>query len=230
MPQSEKHQVNLFVFTKVDILRQLYQQTKDENFLLEASELLQKLKSNEPYNRDVVLREYGLYMDTGKVEQANKVVTDKLLEHPWDIKLYELAAVTYFEMGKIAQQQNNAELKDQDWNSALEVINTVSDKQAYINTRSYNERYESRHFKVTPTMGLTAAKIHFDHKQYSDASDVLGKILSDDFDDSLNREAMRWFLASLKKQGKWHEGFYNKLIAKDPNEATEIDKLVISQE
>jgi len=219
----------VYVFTKVDILRQLYQQTRDENFILEAIELLHKLKSNERYNRDIILREYGLYMDSGKVAEANKIVSNELQDHPWDIKFYEMLTESYYNLGIQAAKQNNEKLRDEYWESAVETFMNFSSKQAYLSTRSYNERYESRHFRATPTLGLVVAKINFELEKYSEASDVLKGVVSEEFDDPINREAIRWFLASLKKQGKWHEGYYNKLINKYPNEAEEIEKLVSSK-
>jgi len=216
---------------KVDFLRQIYLQTNDLRYLDEATEVIEQVKKYNKYSTEVILREYSILMDKDQIEEANILINEERVKrHPWEIIYYDHAAESYYQLAKRSEAKGNVKQRDQYWDNALEVLDTVVEKRQYLDALSYSERYESRDFKLTPSVGLTSGMIYYQRQQYAEASDIIGKILSDDFDDSVNREAMRWFLASLKKQGKWHEVFYNQLIAKVPEEAMKIEKLVNSQE
>jgi hypothetical protein len=210
---------------KVDVLIQAYTQTKDEKYYNEAVGLIQATRKKEPYNRYLIEKE--LYTLTVKEQfpQALKLVDIEINNFPWDISLYEKAISLNFDLGNKARTEKNSSLKDQYWNQSIAVYNKIQTKTKELEALP-KEQLQGRAFGLTKNMALTLGQIYYMNANYPVAESFLKFGLTEQFDDPNNLQMVRWYLASLQKQNKTDQPLFDKLIAKDPKERDEINKLV----
>lgn len=210
---------------KVDILLQAYSQTKDERYYNDAVNLIQSARSKEPFNRYLIDKEIYTLTVKEQLSQALKLVDTETSNFPWDISLYEKAISLNFDLGNKARVDKNNTLKDQYWNQAIETYNKIQTKTKQLESLP-KEQAQGRAFGLTKSIALTLGQIYYINANYSAAEGFLKFGLTEQFDDQNNLQMTRWYLASLQKQNKTDQPLYDKLIAKDPKERDEINKLV----
>ncbi len=210
---------------KVDILLQAYNQTKDERYYNDAVNLIQSARSKEPFNRYLIEKEIYTLTIKEQLPQALKLVDTETGNFPWDISLYEKAISLNFDLGNKARVDKNSTLKDQYWKQAIETYNKIQTKTKQLESLP-KEQAQGRAFGLTKNIALTLGQIYYINANYSAAEGFLKFGLTDQFDDQNNLQMTRWYLASLQKQNKTDQPLYDKLIAKDPKERDEINKLV----
>ncbi|WP_282939463.1 O-antigen ligase family protein [Paenibacillus sp. RC67] len=210
---------------KIDILLQAYSQTKDENFFNQAVDLIQKTRVNEPHNRPLIDKEVYTLAIKDQLPKALELVNNEINNFPWDITLYEKSILMNYDLGTRAQSAKNNALAEQYWNQATTVYSTVLEKSKELESLP-KEQLQGRAFGLTKNMAFTLGQIDFMHGKYASAESFLKFQLSDQFNDQMNVEMARWYLASLQKQNKNDQALYDKLISKDPKEKDEINKLV----
>lgn len=215
---------------KINLLRQVYQQTKDEKFYLEAQERIQQLKRTEPYNRRIVEEQYALYLVKEDYKEALALISTELNKFSWDISLYERIIGLNFELGNKARLEGTMQKMDEYWGKALQVYRAVDGKRKYLDQLPPTLRNESKDFKVTPNMALAAGQIYYKRGDYATAYSVFGVgRISNDFSDPLNRLVARWTLASLQKQSKNDPRLLQLLLKADPNEQEYINEILKSR-
>lgn len=101
---------------KIDILLQLYNQTKDEKYYGEAVALLQRIRQSEPNNRMLLEKEIYTLTMKNELDKALVLVTGQLDNFPWDISLYEKNVAMNLDLGNRARLEKNDAKKDQYWN------------------------------------------------------------------------------------------------------------------
>ncbi|WNS43312.1 O-antigen ligase family protein [Paenibacillus sp. MMS20-IR301] len=80
--------------------------------------------------------------------------------------------------------------------------------------------------RVTAPIRLNAGKLQYMSGQLQAAADTLKSGLTEDYSDTVNREAARWYLAALqRKNAALDQAVYDKLIAADPEEAVKIGEI-----
>ncbi|MDQ1911628.1 O-antigen ligase family protein [Paenibacillus sp. GD4] len=215
-----------YVGYKIDILLQLYNQTKEERYYTEALALIGQIRTTESHNRMLLEKEIYAYLMKNDLEKALTLVTSQIENFPWDISLYERSVTLNTSLGDKAQTENNAQKKDQYWNRAFETYYAVIEKQKVL-TALPKEQQQGRAFNVTKAMGLNLGQIEYIRGKYSEAEKLLSIGMDTNvLDDMGNRLQVRWYLASLQKQGKNDQALLDKLVAKDANERSEIQNLV----
>jgi hypothetical protein len=212
-----------YVLQKVGILFQVYNQTKDEKFYAEAQQLLNGLKAAEPNNRQRVAQQIYAYQIKNQLDKAADLAASELVNFPWDITLYEDTINLKVQLGAVAKIEKKA--LDQNWNSVLEVYNTVLLKTKYLETLP-GEQQKGRVFNVTNKIALGVTQIYLLRGDYVAASNLLKPFVTDQLDDAINRSVARWYLAALHKQKLNDQPLYDKLIAKDANEKQQIETIV----
>ncbi|WP_036747095.1 O-antigen ligase family protein [Paenibacillus sp. UNC451MF] len=210
---------------KIDLLLQAYSQTKDENFYNQAVDLIQKTRAKEPHNRALIDKEVYTLAIKGQLPKALELVNKEINNFPWDITLYEKNILMNFDLGSRAQSAKNNTQAEQYWNQAVATYNTILEKSKELELLP-KEQLQGRAFGLTKNIAFTLGQIDYMHGKYASAESFLKFELSDQFNDQMNVEMARWYLASLQKQNKTDQSLYNKLIAKDPKEKDEINKLV----
>lgn len=216
-----------YVLFKINLLRQVYQQTKDDKFYLEALGRIQQLKLTEPYNRRNIEEEYALYLAKEDHEQALILISSEVNKFPWDISLYERMIGLHFELGNKARLDNAPQIMNEHWREALHVYQLLEGKIKSLDQLTPAERYAAKEFKVTPDIALAMGQIFYIQEDYVRASSAfrLGR-LSNDFNVPVNRMVARWYLASLQKQSKNDNKLLELLLKADTEESKLIQLIV----
>ncbi|UUZ83039.1 O-antigen ligase family protein [Paenibacillus sp. P26] len=210
---------------KIDILLQAYNQTKDDNWYNQAMALIKETRAKEPNNRNLLEKEIMALNAKNQIPQALELVTKEIANYPWDITLYEDNISMNFNLGNDADAAKNTQARDQYYNAAFETYNKVQERVKLLASLP-KEQMQGRDFGLTKNMGFALGQIDYMRGKYAEAESFLKFGLTDQFDDQVNKQMTRWYLADLQKQGKNDQALYDKLIAKDPKEKDQIAALL----
>lgn len=210
---------------KIDILQQGYQQTKDEKYYSLLLDQINRMKSSEPHNRALVDQEIQANLLKNAVAEAHKIAKTQISNFPWDITLYEKTISFDLSLAEKARAERNEAQMKQYWDDAFDIHKQVLAKMKELESLPKGQ-VQGRAFNVTKTMALNLGQIEYIRGQYASSSSYLQMYATDQLDDQQNREIARWYLASLQKQNKNDQALYDKLIAKDPKEKDEINRLI----
>lgn len=214
-----------YTFQKVSILFQVYNQTKDEKYFTEATALLDQALQKEPYNFPLVDRKIYSLILKDKTEEALQFTNEQLLSFPWKVYLYEVAISLNTDLGHKARESNNLQKQDDYWNQAFEIYSRFEARKKELALLP-KEQGQGQSFDETGRMVLALGQIQFIRGKYDAAEAMLRVGINGSVEDQTTRQIMRWYLASLSKQGKADQALFDKLVAKDPNERQEIQNLV----
>src|SRR5690606_16385198 len=108
-----------------------------------------------PNSKNILEREYSLYVTKGDFVHALDNIMYQLKLRPWDMTLYERAIVLNFQLGENSKQISNNKY----WNDALSIYDgALNDKLKEIKLMPDSvQRWTT--FKVTPKIALTIGKI-----------------------------------------------------------------------
>lgn len=213
-----------YVATKVGFLTQLYNQNKNEDMYNEAIKLLQDTKLKETNNKVLFGQELQLY--TIKNDQTNiaALVGEGLNKFPWDNSLYERNAtlnLVQYDQARVANKTTANLYGD----NILDTYNAAMQKVKHLETLPKGQ-LQGASFTLTPDIVTSAAHVYFSRGDFSSSENVLKGFTGGNIDDAKTQLVVRLYLASIMRQGKSDQELYNKLIAKNPNEKAEIDKLL----
>ncbi|CAG7657809.1 O-antigen ligase family protein [Paenibacillus allorhizosphaerae] len=218
--------------SKIDMLLQLYNQSKDEKYYTEAMSLLEQLKQQEPHNRPALDKQIYALALKEQLPKALELAKAEIVNFKWDITLYEKSISLATDLGNRARTEKNTQLQTQYWNEAFETYNTVLSKMKTLESLP-KEQLQGREFSVTPSMGLSLGQIEFIRGNYPAAENFfrigIGGSLDDPQTAAQTRVIIRYYLATIQKQGKNDQPLMDKLLAKDPNEKQQIQNLVNAQ-
>jgi tetratricopeptide (TPR) repeat protein len=214
---------------KVGILLSVYNQTKDEKYYAEAQTLLNELKIKEPYNRQLLNEQIAAYRVKNQLAEASKLVSENLSNYPWIISVYEESIALNVELGIQANTNKNAQVRDQNWQTALDTYNKVLEGNKALASLP-KEQDQGQPFNVTNKIALGISQIKYYQGDYTAAANLLKPFLSNQVDDQVNRSinssVERWYFAATSKLKTPDQAIYDKLIAKDPNEKQQIEALL----
>ncbi|WP_426451085.1 O-antigen ligase family protein [Paenibacillus sp. S-38] len=214
-----------YVYTKVGLLLQAYNQTKDEKYFAEADTLLQQARQKEPYNYLLTERQIYNYITKEKTQEALELANMELNNFPWKVELYELSISLNTDLGHKAREAGNVEQQNQHWDAALATLKQFEEKQKHLATLP-KEQGQGNPFNITPRMTLALGQIYFFRDNFADAENMFRNSIGGSLDDAAVLQNVRWYLAAMQKQGKSDQALMDKLLAKDPTEKQKIESLV----
>lgn len=210
---------------KADILLQAYDQSKDERFYNDAVSLIKQTRDQEPYNQYLINKELSTLTIKNQLTKAYDLLNYELNNFPWDITVYEKNITLAFSLGEQARTTKNTDQMNQYWDHSFAIYNKILEKNKVLEALP-KEQQQGRAFGLTKPMAFSLGQIDFIRGKYAEAESFLNFQINDQFDDQMNKQMVRWYLAALQKQNKNDQVLYDKLISKDPNERDEINKLV----
>lgn len=207
----------------------VFKQTQDEQYLAEASEVLTRALKSEPYNKNLLFQLAAYYDLKGQPDQAFAVYRDNAGKFNWDITWYESLINRAQTLAAAANEQKDEAKKQEYLTAGLDAYKHVVDGIEHLKTLP-PEQLQGRPFSVTPVIALNAGKLQVMSGQNDAAAATFKLGLTDDYNDTTNREIARWYLAALKKAGAAvDQPVYDKLVAADPAEAAAIETVVNTQ-
>ncbi|MCD1259537.1 O-antigen ligase family protein [Paenibacillus athensensis] len=218
-----------YTLQKVAILFSVYNQSKDENFYTQATQLVDQRLRQEPHNRQLVDQKLSLYKMKQDYKGALDFISSEMVNFPWDISVYEESMSLKAQLGNAARIANNTQETDRYWNGALADYNQIQERIQSL--ESLPEGQQQGHpFAITNKIALSLAQIQYLKQDYSAASSTLQPYMDvQNFKDATNKSVIRWYVASMKKQGLDVAQLYNNLVASDPNEVVEVQKIIDSR-
>lgn len=213
---------------KINLLSQVFTQTKDEKFYSIATDQINTLLKYDPYNRQLLEATYNLQLKKEKFDDALQTMNKGIENFPWEITMYERAIGLNVQQGDAARIAQKASVQDSYWKKALDLYQTVQSKMKYLETLP-KEQAQGRPFNVTPSISQAIGQLYYVKGDYKSANEVLGKNLNEQMPDEPSKALVRWYAATQKKLGNADLTWYNKLIAKDPAEAQKVEQIVQSK-
>jgi O-antigen ligase len=212
-------------FSKISLLIQMYNQTKNEQYFTDAQNLLSSLEKAEPHNRLVVYQQLNFLQVKGKLPEALAWATQQLPNYPWYIDLYESKITLSVELGNQARTKGDMKTTDTYFTEAVNTYNKILQQIDSLKNLPKGQE-QGRPFEVSPTIAVNIGEVDYMRGDYAAASALMKAHLSGNMDDQLNKTLARWYLAALQKQGQNDQAVYNQLIAKDPKEKDNIAAIV----
>ncbi|OPA76085.1 hypothetical protein BVG16_17870 [Paenibacillus selenitireducens] len=206
---------------KIQLLQSVYSQNQDQQFYDEAQSLLDKTRAKEPYNFILMSFQMKQYeLSNNKVEEL-KFIEEQLQNYPWNMSLYDTAIQLNAEFGNA---QGGDLSSNQYYNAAIAAYDKIIAQKQVIASLP-KEQLQGRAFDITPKISLNMGQIYFKKGDFAKAAETLKPSITEDYNDVINRDLARWYLAALQKQGTTDQAVYDALIAIDPGEKQVIETL-----
>ncbi|MNI59195.1 hypothetical protein D3C73_1143460 [compost metagenome] len=138
---------------------------------------------------------------------------------------YELLISQSFQLGYQALTDQDAQLKEQYFNTGLKAYQHVLDGVEHLKTLPEGQ-LQGNPFEITQNMILSAGKMQYMLGKHDESVNIFQQGIREDLNDATNREIARWYLVSLQKTGNNDQDLYNKLVSIDPSEERSIEQLV----
>ncbi|MCZ8523106.1 MULTISPECIES: O-antigen ligase family protein [Paenibacillus] len=212
-----------YTATKLSIMNQVYIQTKDPKYLAEAQILINMLEQNEPYNRQLFNEKIKLYRNNKEYDKAIETALKGIDNYRWDLTVYEQAISLLTEYGAQSAEKKNQSY----WIKAFDILKIVEHKTEELKNLPKGQ-LQGRDFFVSPSIVLNIGQIYYMQGKYQESSEFLKRRIYSEFFEPADPIIARWYLASLRKQGKDDPGLLERLIQKDPNEKQQLDILLNS--
>jgi O-antigen ligase len=214
-----------YVITKIDLVRQIYNQTKESKYYDEATRWINEFKKKEPYNLQLLEQEFLLLMSKEDYQSASNVVSNQMKIAPWNIDYYERKISLEFEQGVLRGKLGDADLQQQHWNNASEIYEKWLVRTKQISELNDYQKHESMSFLLKPNIALTMGKVQFLSKKYKQAEETLREYVWLDTM-TLNKEVARWYLATLQIQGLNDQELLDSLSKEDNTESQKVQQII----
>lgn len=206
------------------LYKNVYEQTKKEEFYNAALEVLNTGLKAEPYNKTMLNSKISLLQLKGENEQAFSILENNISNFKFDNDWYNMLITQAYYIGDQARGQKDTAKEQKYFQAGLAAYQQVLDGVAHIKTVP-PEIQLTRTFEVTPSIALSTGKIELTSGKPAEAASILKNGLKDDLSDTTNREVARYYIAALQQQGQDDKALYDKLIKADPKEKEQIEQL-----
>jgi hypothetical protein len=175
-------------------------------------------------------QEYKLHLMKNQHIEALKIMEWGITQFPWEISVYERAISVNMQLGENARLANNFTAMNQYWEQVTNYSNRVAAMAKELQNLPEGQ-LQGREFGHTPTIRLVLGQIQYIRGDYPTASEIMQPGITDRMDltpqqQMINQQLTRWYLASLRKQGKDDKVLYDKFVAQFTTEQTEINRLL----
>lgn len=207
------------------LLQAAYEQSQDEAFYNSDLKLLTDALKQDAYNKNMYNQLIALYQLKGEADNAYNVLKDNADRYTYDQDWYERLIVQSFELGYQALGSQAVDQKDKYFATGLQAYDHVVRGVEHLKNLPKGQ-FQGNPFAVTPAMALNAGKMQYMMNKPAEAAEIFKQGISQDLNDSTNREIARWYLAALQKTGSTDQAVYDQLIQLDPQEKDLITQLV----
>jgi hypothetical protein len=181
--------------------QQVFQQTKDEQFLEESFNVVSRALEDEPYNKELLKQLAGYYDLKGQSDLAFVVYHDNAYKFNWDIDWYD-ALISRAQVLATAASAQKDEAKKQEYISeGLEAYKHVVDGVEHLKTLP-PEQLQGRPFSVTPGIALNAGKL----QQLAGDNEAAAATVKLGFNES--------YADIMNSATLWDTNWYNALISR----------------
>lgn len=206
------------------MLLQLFKETKNTAYYEQAAGSVAQLKQREPYNRDVLEQEIQLHVSINDLEGAYALALRSLSQYAWDVQLYDHLVSTAYLLGTGLRAQNRLPESDLWWDRAVAHYEEAARKN---NAPRYAKSAQISEFVFnSDLMSLDTGIIYYMRGNYAAAEKTLHPRITYYPENDTQKGVIRWYLASLRKQGREDIKLYNQLISIDIKEKDLVEALL----
>jgi len=148
-----------YVLFKVSLLKWANQQTNNGKLLDEAMQLINGIKSSEPFNRQLLFEELSIHEMKGDNAAAVHLLSMRLKDFPWDIDLYDMAIRLQADLG--LQERMQGVSSGDYWANALELYEDLLKKNKHFMQLPEYKRMLGRSLEITPSIALSVGQIYY---------------------------------------------------------------------
>jgi tetratricopeptide (TPR) repeat protein len=212
-----------YLVWKINLLTQLYDETKQEQFVEEATKLIHYLNEHESYNKAGIFAEINFNLSKGDLEQALLIVQNNTPKFVWSVEMFEHEASIQFQLGAKAFQENQPEKGEEHWNEVLKIYDKVKEQASQLELAE--GQLAGRYFGVTSGLSLPVGQVYFYRGDYAESEKKLFPFVTYEFSNGTNMLIDAFYLAAMQKQYKDDIGLYNSLIDAAPEFKSVIEQL-----
>ncbi|NUU62949.1 O-antigen ligase family protein [Paenibacillus agri] len=181
--------------------QQVFNQTRNEQFLDESYQVVTRALTNEPYNKQLLTQLADYYDLNGQGNLALGVYRDHADNFVWDIKWVDTLISRSLNMGTAANTRGDEVEKQAYFNLGLEAYAKVLAGVEYLKTLP-QEQLQGRPYLVTPTIALNVGKMQLLSGEPEKAQATLRLGFNENYADLLNNNNL------------WEMDWYGTLISR----------------
>lgn len=207
---------------------QAYDQSKQVQYLLEAKQYLEKLKTSEPNYKSLAIREYVIASTEGRREESLRILEQAIPRYPYELAYYEQVIVDRLSLWQEYRNGNKVDSEKIQEEAILAMVAKVQERVKHLDTLSDVTVY-IRKFEMTTNMYYAAGLMHFYGGRYQEAVNMMQPGIPESLDTEVNKNIALYYLASLRKLGQDNIELYEKLIAADPEMVNRVADLALEK-
>ncbi|MEK4004602.1 O-antigen ligase family protein [Paenibacillus sp. FSL H3-0333] len=181
--------------------QKVYEQTKNEQFLDEAYAVLTRALKDEPSNKELLTQLASYYDLKGESDAAYQIYLDNADKFMWDINWYAGLISRSSLLGQQAYSKQDEAGQQTYFASALAAYRHVTDGIAHLKSLP-PEQLQGREFFVTPTIGLSIARVQHLSGDQEDAAAALKQGFAGGYEDLTDSGSL------------WTTAWYSGVIAR----------------
>lgn len=209
-----------------DLYQQIAQQQQDEQFSIEADNILHRALEKNPYNKAFLWNQLTAGLEPrGLDEELYQIYSKNAYNFPWDMVWFEKYMESAFREGYKAIN-STPEKKDDYMDEVIAAFQHIEKGVEYLKTLPEGQR-QGQAFLVTPRMALNAGRAYYAKGDPGQAIETMRPYLSEDLENVDNRDLARWYVVATMQQGAVDQAWYDKLLAVDPSEKEQIEQIAI---
>jgi len=212
-----------YVDYKLQYLRQLYDQTGDEQYTIEAQLTLDKVMKREPYYESFIYRQLELNKVHLDDEASTQLLSASMDKFPWEIKLYQEYAAVQF-------RRSIAALENDEQATAKELLQTIFDLRDKVNEKNVileqlpEDQLQGRVFGITPALALPIGQSYYVLGDYENAIAYLSIAWNPAFTEQKDITAAVYYAAALKRLDRPYEEIEQALYTALPEQQEELQQ------
>ncbi|MFD2672026.1 O-antigen ligase family protein [Marinicrinis sediminis] len=210
---------------KASFLQQVYEQTADPKYIIEAKSLLLEVQLLEPYNKMLFKQTMSILISQENYREALALSQEQRSNYPWDISLYEQELELLYKLGSTAYDQGQEEEAYPYFEQAFILKATIEKKQAHLDQLP-EEQMQGRPFELSQTTKNVLGKMYYFTGQYALAEAILVQSFDTPLSSSSNLDGALWYLAALLKQDKENEALEEAFIEMNYNYEQQVNNLL----
>lgn len=201
-----------------------FSQTGDLNYRTRAMAYFDKLKEEEPRMRSL----NGIYYTDAKnvknYDEAAVLMEAAIDNGPYEVSYYESAITSRYELFKQAYDNGDSAQQKKEKDRILKLYDEVEDRRVNL-TRLNKNIIINKPIYRTKQIELVISKIQYYEGNYEQVASTLKGILTDEMSTGIEQEIARYYLASLRMDGKDDMQVYKALIKANADESERIEQL-----
>jgi len=194
-----------------------YDQTEEEEYLVAAEKYIDRLNKVEPNYSMLPLLNYSFWSKKGESERAVSILEKATERYPFELNYYEMAMSQSYQMWTEFQTANSADKLKIEEDRMASIYNAAQERVTELKDVP-EEIFYNRKFIITNKLRLPLGQVNYANGQYEKVVELLKEGINEPLTESVNRETVRYYIASLRAIGQDDSEMYQNLIHADPEE------------